>query len=78
MESEPRFVEKWEQIGYLKVWLGIFVVTLISLVGWLASHYGEANLVLIVLNVAAVLVLVILVGLIHRTIQRLVQNLEEL
>ena len=28
-----------EKINYLKVWLGIFVVTLIGLVGWLSSKF---------------------------------------
>ena len=30
-----------EKINYLKVWLGIFVVTLISLVGWTISNYNS-------------------------------------
>jgi len=28
-----------EKINYLKVSLGIFVVTLIGLIGWIVSHY---------------------------------------
>jgi len=32
-----------EQIAYLKVWLGILVVTDISLVGWLASNIATAK-----------------------------------
>lgn len=31
-----------EQIAYLKFWLGVMVVTDISLVGWLVSNAGDA------------------------------------
>jgi len=33
-----------EKINYLKVWLGIFVVTLISLVGWVVTNYETVSL----------------------------------
>lgn len=32
-----------EKINYLKVWIGVFVVTLISLIGWLSSNYEEIS-----------------------------------
>ena len=32
-----------EKIAYLKLWLGIMVVTDISLVGWLLGNYIVAN-----------------------------------
>jgi hypothetical protein len=31
-----------EEIAYLKIWLGILVVTDISTFGWLISNVGEA------------------------------------
>lgn len=31
-----------ERIAYLKVWLGIMVVTDISLFGWLITNFGSA------------------------------------
>lgn len=33
-----------EKINYLKVWLGIFVVTLIGLIGWIVSNYEKTLL----------------------------------
>ena len=36
-----------ERIAYLKFWLGILVVTDISLFGWLLSNVGGANLSLV-------------------------------
>ena len=35
-----------EQIAYLKVWLGILVVTDISAFGWLISNLGTATEIL--------------------------------
>ena len=32
-----------EELNYLKVWLGIIVVTTIGLIGWLANHYDTAS-----------------------------------
>ena len=37
-----------EKIAYLKLWLGIIVVTDISLVGWLLGNYTVASRALIV------------------------------
>ena len=41
-----------EKIAYLKLWLGIMVVTDISLVGWLLGNYIVANWVLITAAIA--------------------------
>jgi len=39
---------KKEQIAYLKLWLGIMVVTGISLIGWFFANFQSARLILIV------------------------------
>jgi len=46
-----------EKIAYLKLWLGIMVVTVISMVGWLLSNYTVATWALIVGDVIAILVM---------------------
>ena len=38
-----------EKINYLKVWLGIFVATLIGLVGWIGANYEALQGIKIVL-----------------------------
>ena len=43
-----------EKIAYLKLWLGIIVVTDISLVGWLLGNYTVASWALIVGDVVAI------------------------
>lgn len=67
-----------EQIAYLKVWFGAFLVTLISLAGWLVSNYKTAEHFLIVFGVVGVLTCVVSVGLIHWIIQRLIRSLRAL
>jgi hypothetical protein len=44
-----------EKLAYLKLWLGILVVTNISLIGWLVSNYEKAKLLLVVSDIAAII-----------------------
>jgi hypothetical protein len=67
-----------ERVAYLKVWLGIFVVTIISLIGWLVSNYATAKVLLVVLDSAAILILAMAILLTHREINRKIDELENL
>ncbi len=67
-----------EQIAYLKVWLGILVITDISLLGWLASNISKAEKVLLVVGIVAAIVSTIGVFLIHRRIARRIESLRGL
>ena len=67
-----------EEIAYLKVWLGILVVTDISTFGWLISHVGEAVALLLWAAVIAVAGLSVGIFLLHRLIKRQIQSLKEL
>ena len=67
-----------EQISYLKVWLGILVVTDISLVGWLASNIASASTILIAMVVVAAIVATVGVVLLHRRIEQRIESLREL
>ena len=67
-----------EEIAYLKVWLGILVVTDISTFGWLISNVGEAITLLLWAAVIAVAGLSVGVLLLHRLIKRQIQSLKEL
>jgi hypothetical protein len=44
-----------ERIAYLKLWLGIVIVTDISLVGWLLGNFRSAEWPLIVGNILAIM-----------------------
>jgi hypothetical protein len=67
-----------EQIAYLKVWLGILVVTDISLVGWLASNIATAKALLLFTGILAVVVTTAGVMLIHRRIEQRIESLRGL
>lgn len=66
-----------EHISYMKVWLGIFVVTNIGLVGWLAEHYND-NLPKTIAAFTAIIIIATLVLVVHKKISRKIEELEEL
>lgn len=66
-----------ERINYLKVWLGIFVVTNIGLMGWLAERYNDS----VIKSIAAfisIMVITVLVLIVHKKINTKIDELEEL
>ena len=67
-----------EKIAYLKVWLGILVVTDISTFGWLISNVESATALLLWAAVIAVVALTIGILLLHRRIDRHIQSLRGL
>ena len=67
-----------EQIAYLKFWLGVMVVTDISLVGWLVSSAGSAPAHQLVGAFVAVIVITVTGFAVHRRVERLIDKLEEL
>ena len=67
-----------EKINYLKVWLGIFVVTLIGLVGWLASNFEQMNTTKFTLALFAIFVMVIFVHTLNKWIMQKINSLEDL
>jgi len=67
-----------EKINYLKVWLGISIVTLISLLGWISSHYEDVSTVRLVFSFIGILWLVGLVHILNKSILKKIDSLEEL
>jgi len=67
-----------EQIAYLKFWLGIMVVTGISLAGWLLSNLQSAHWVLIVFDLLALLTIGFGRYFIHKRIESKIAQTEEL
>ena len=67
-----------EKIAYLKVWLGILLVTDISTFGWLVSNVKSATTLLLWAAVVVVVALSIGILLLHRRIDRHIQSLKEL
>lgn len=67
-----------EKIAYLKIWLGILVVTDISLVGWLASSISSANRLLLLAGVVSVVAATIGIVFLHKRIDRRIESLKGL
>jgi hypothetical protein len=67
-----------EQIAYLKFWLGVLVVTDISLFGWLLSNAGTSSLRMVLGGCFAVLAITLGIVLLHRRIERQIESLREL
>jgi len=63
-----------EQIAYLKYWQGIFVVTDISLIGWLLSGSGEVTRQSILAFIAVVM-LSFGIWVLHREIERRIRQI---
>lgn len=67
-----------EQIAYLKFWLGVMVVTDISLFGWLISNASGAAFGLLVGGCLAVIAITAGIALLHRRIERQIKELRGL
>jgi hypothetical protein len=67
-----------EQIAYLKLWLGIMVVTDISLIGWFIGNYERASTGLLITDLVAIAVVSAGIMELHRRIERQIEHLREL
>ena len=67
-----------EKIAYLKVWLGVLLVTDISLLGWLASHAQETINVLLLSGFLAMIVVSVFVLALHTRIEQAIKKLRDL
>jgi len=67
-----------EKINYLKVWLGISVVTLISLLGWLSSSFEGLSNARLILSFVGIVWLVFLIHFLNKSILHKINSLEDL
>ena len=67
-----------EQVAYLKVWLGIVVVTDISLAGWLISSSESAASLTFFLALTGLVLLSAGIVVLHRRIERRIDRMREL
>lgn len=67
-----------EEIAYLKFWLGVMVVTDISLVGWLLSSAGSAPIYKAVGALVAVVIITASGFIVHRRVEQRIDALEDL
>jgi hypothetical protein len=67
-----------EKIAYLKVWVGILVVTAISTLGWLGANIGTASGLLLSAAGLGLTGLCVMIFLLHRRINRHIESLRDL
>jgi hypothetical protein len=67
-----------EEVAYLKFWLGIVVVTDISLAGWLLSSSDTAAPYTVFFAVLALILLSAGIVVLHRRIERRIVRIKEL
>lgn len=67
-----------EKIAYLKLWLGIMVVTDISLIGWFIGNYGQASAGLLITDLVAIAVVSAGIVVLHYHIEREIETLRSL
>ena len=67
-----------EELNYLKVWLGIIVLTTISLISWLINNYEAASDLKVVADMIAIVVLTISIIIIDKSIKKKIATLKDL
>ncbi|PHS41016.1 MAG: hypothetical protein COB07_03210 [Sulfurovum sp.] len=67
-----------EELNYLKVWLGIIVLTSIGLIGWLLNHYEISSNLKIVSAMVAIVILTIAIIIIDKNIKKKIKSLKDL
>ncbi len=67
-----------EELNYLKVWLGIIVITTIGLISWLVNNYEMSGRIKIFADMLAILVLTISIIIIDKKIKSKIKNLKDL
>ena len=74
----PKIDEVKEEINYLKVWLGLVVVTNIGLISWLVNNYEASSFVKVVSDVVAIVVLTVAILIIDKKIKEKIRKLKDL
>ena len=74
--SEIDFLK--ETIAYLKFWLGVLVVSNISLFGWLLTHAREGFDFKVTTAILGVVVITLVIYFFHKHIQSLISKLKGL
>jgi len=67
-----------EQLIYLRFWLGIMVVTAITLVGWLISTPTATNPTLWFIGAFGAIVIGVAIFLVHRQVERRIDQIGKL
>jgi hypothetical protein len=64
-----------EELAYLRLWLGMLAVSEISLLGWTTSAVETASARLLSLAIVVIMVLGLAIFLLHRIIERRIEQI---
>jgi len=67
-----------EELNYLKVWLGIIIITTIGLISWLVNNYETSSNIKILSDILSVIVLTISIMKIDKNIKKKIKSLRDL
>jgi len=67
-----------EELNYLKVWLGIIVITTIGLISWLINNYELGSNLKIIGDIVAIIILTLSIIIIDRNIKLKIKSLKDL
>ena len=67
-----------EELNYLKVWLGIIIITTIGLISWLINNYETASMIKVFGGVVAIIIFTISVVIIDKNIKNKIKSLKDL
>ena len=67
-----------EELNYLKVWLGIVVITTISLISWLVNNYETGSFIKTIADIFSIFLLTITILIIDYKIKTKIKKLREL
>ena len=67
-----------EEINFLKVWLGLLVVTVFGMIGWGISNIGKIDNLLLMLDFAAIIILSSIIAVVNFSIIKKIKTLKDL
>ncbi len=67
-----------EELNYLKVWLGIIVITAIGLISWLLNNYEISSNLKIISDIIAIVILTLSIIRIDKKIKNKIKRLKDL
>ena len=67
-----------EEIAYLKLWLGIMIVTGVSLIGWLINHFRTDNWFLLVCSLVGLISIAFGCFALHQRIESKINEVKRL
>jgi len=66
-----------EELSILKNWLNILAVTLLGLIGWVATSYEKASLLIIIGAIISIICLIIAIFVLNKKIKAKIKEIKK-